>query len=48
MLGVTVHLASLGCPPALGWPLICCEGSSDSNLVLLLCVPASNAHSYQS
>ena len=28
------------------WP--CCGGSSDSNLVLLLCVLASNVHSYQS
>ena len=26
----------------------CCGGSSDSNLVLLLCVLASNVHSYQS
>ena len=25
----------------------CCRGSSDSNLVLLLCVFASNIHSYQ-
>ena len=25
----------------------CCGGSSDSNLVLLLCVLASNVHSYQ-
>ena len=26
----------------------CCGGCSDSNLVLLLCVLASNVHSYQS
>ena len=25
----------------------CCGGSSDSNLVLLLCILASNVHSYQ-
>ena len=25
----------------------CCGGCSDSNLVLLLCVLASNVHSYQ-
>ena len=25
----------------------CCRGSSDSNLVLLLCVLASDVHSYQ-
>ena len=48
LLGVTVHFTSLGCPPcntADLWP--CCGGSSDSNLVLLLCVLASNVHSYQ-
>ena len=28
-------------------PLTCCGGRSDSNLALLLCALASNAHSYQ-
>jgi len=46
-LGVTVHLTSLGCPPTLCWSLDVLWGSSDSNLVLLLCVLASNVHSYQ-
>ena len=45
-LGVTVHLASLGCP-ALCCLWTCCGGCSDSNLVLLLCVLACNVHSYQ-
>ena len=46
-LGVTVHLSSLGCPLTLCCLWTCCEGSSDSNLVLLLCVLASKAHSDQ-
>ena len=46
-LGVTVHLTSLGCPPTLCWSWACCRGSSDSNLVLLLCVLASSVCSYQ-
>ena len=33
-------------PPDAFWT--CSGGSSDSNLVLLLCVLASNVHSYQS
>ena len=41
-LGVTVHLISLGCPPHCAHLWTCCGGSSDSNLVLLLCVLASN------
>ena len=47
LLGVTVHLASLGGPPTLLCSLDLSWGSSDSNLVLLLCVLASNVHSYQ-
>ena len=47
-LGVTVHLTSLGCPPTCADLWTCCGSSSDSNLVLLLCVLASNVHSYQS
>ena len=46
-LGVTVHLTFLGCPPTLCWSLNPLWGSSNSNLVLLLCIPASNVHSYQ-
>ena len=47
-LGVIVHLTSLGCPPTLFWSLdLLCGGSSDSNLVLLLCVLAFNALCYQ-
>ena len=47
---VTVHLTSLGCCPTLVgeagcWPFL--GSRSDSNLVLLLCVLASNVHSYQ-
>ena len=45
LLWITVHLISLSCPPVLGWSLDQCGGSSDSNLVLLLCVLASNIHS---
>ena len=45
-LGIPVHLASLGCPPVLIMDLL--WGSSDSHLVLLLCVLASSVHSYQS
>ena len=41
-LGVTVHLASLGCPPTLCWSLDLLWGSSDSNQVLLPCVLVSN------
>ena len=47
LLGVTVHLTSLGCPPTCADLWTCCGGSSDSNLVLRLCVLASNVHSYQ-
>ena len=43
---VTVHLTSLGCPPALCWSLDLLWGHSDSNLALLPCVLASNVHSY--
>ena len=46
-LGVTVHLTSLGCPQHCADLWTCCGGSSDSNLVLFLCVLASNVHSYQ-
>ena len=46
-LGVTVHLTSLGCPPILCLSLDLLWGSSDSNLLLVLCVLASNVHSYQ-
>jgi len=46
-LGVTVHLTSLGCPATRCFLWICCGGSSDSNLVLLLCVLASSVCSYQ-
>ena len=37
-LGVTGHLTSLGCPLTLRWSLDLLWGSSDSTLVLLLCV----------
>ena len=47
LLGVTVHLTSLGCPPTCDDLWTCCGGSSDSNLVLHLGVLASNVHSYQ-
>jgi len=46
-LRVTVHLTSLGCPPTLCWSLALLLGSSDSNLVLLLCVLSSDVLSYQ-
>ena len=46
-LDVSVHLASLGCPPTVGWSLDLLWGSSNSDLVLLLSVPSSNVHSYQ-
>ena len=46
-LGVAVHLTSLGCPLTLCSSLDLLWGSSDSNLVLLLCVLASNVHSYE-
>jgi len=53
-LGVTVHFTSLGCPIGghprevlLSGPACGGGGSSDSNLVLLLYVLASNVHSYQ-
>ena len=39
---VTVHFIPLGCPPTLCWSLDLLWGSSDSNLVLFLCVLASN------
>ena len=48
MLGLTVHLTSLGCPPTLYYLWTCCGGCSDSNLALLLCALASNVQSYQS
>ena len=47
LLGVIVHLDSPGCPPTLCWSLDLLWASSDSNLVLHLCVLASNVHSYQ-
>ena len=46
-LGITVHLTSLGFTLTLCYHWTCCGGSSDSNLVLLLSVLASNVHSYQ-
>ena len=46
-LGVTVYLTSLACLPTQCWSLDLLWGNSDSNLVLLLCVLASNVHSYQ-
>ena len=46
-LGVKVPLTSLGCLPTLCYLWTCYWNSSDSNLVLLLCVLASNVHSYQ-
>ena len=46
-LRVMVHLTSIGCPLTLCSSLDLLEGSSDSELVLLLCVLASNVHSYQ-
>ena len=46
-LDVSVHLASLGCPPTVGWSLDLLWGSSNSDLVLLLSVPSSNVHSHQ-
>ena len=42
-LGVTVHLTSLGCLPTCAGLWTCCGGSSDSNLVLRLCVLACNS-----
>ena len=47
-LETTVHLTFLGCPPTCTDLWTCCGGCSDSNLVLLLCILASNVHSYQS
>ena len=46
-LGVTVHFTSLGCLPVLCRSLDLLWGQLDSNLVLLLCVLASNVHNYQ-
>ena len=46
-LGITVHLTSLGCPPTCANLWTCCGGSSDSSLVLLLCVLAFSVHSCQ-
>ena len=46
-LGVRAHLTSLGCPRHCADLWTCCGGSSESDLVLLLCVPASSVHSYQ-
>ena len=46
-LGTTVHLTLLGYPPTCTNLWTCCGGCSDSNLVLLLCILASNVHSYQ-
>ena len=40
-------LASLGCPPRCAGLWTCSGGSSDSDLVLRLCVLASNVHSCQ-
>jgi len=47
-LGITVYLTSLGCLQHCTDLCTCCGGCSDSNLVLLLYVFASNVHSYQS
>ena len=47
VLAVTAHLTSLGCLPMRADLWTCCGGSSDSNLVLLLCVLASNVDSDQ-
>ena len=47
LLGVTVHLTHLDALQHCADLRTCCGGSSDSNLVLLLCVHASNVHSYQ-
>ena len=47
LLGVIVHLTSLDALQHCVALWTCCGGSSDSNLVLLLCVLASNVHSYQ-
>ena len=46
-MGVTVHLTYLDALQHCADLRTCCGGSSDSNLVLLLCVRASNVHSYQ-
>ena len=47
-LGITVHLTSLGCLQHCTDLWTYYGGGSDSNLVLLLWVLASNVHSYQS
>ena len=47
LLGVTVHFVPLGCLPKLRWSLDLLWGQLDPNLVLLLCILASNVHSYQ-
>ena len=47
LLGVRVHLTSLDALPHCVGLWTCCGSSSDSNLVILLCVFASNVHSYQ-
>ena len=46
-LGAAVHLTSQHALHHGADLWTCCAGSSDSNLVLLLCVFASNVHSYQ-
>ena len=46
-LGVTVHLTSLDSLQHCADLWTCCGGCSNSNLLLLLCVLASNVHSYQ-
>ena len=45
-LGVTVDVASLGCPSTLPWSLDLLWGP-DSNLVLILGVLTSNVHRYR-
>ena len=46
-LGITVHLPLQDALQHCTDFWTCCGDSSDSNLVLLLCVLASNVHSYQ-
>ena len=47
MLGITAHLTSWDALQHCTDLWTCCGGSSGSNRVLLLCVLASNVHSYQ-
>ena len=48
MLGITAHLTSWDALQHCTDLWTCCGGSSGSNRVLLLCVLASNVHSYRS